>query len=305
LEQEHVLVYDRIGQNRRNTILLLVLFVAILAGLSIAIGIVLGMPYPLAPLLIIPFLAFALISYYASTNVVLGISGAHEVTKEQEPELYRTVENLCIGSGLPMPKVYVIEDGAPNAFATGRDPEHAAVCATRGLLQKLDHLELEGVMAHELSHVGNYDIRVMTIVVVLAGLAALMADFMFRLTYFGAGSRRGNRGKGGGAAVLIIYAIAILGVILAPIAAKLIQFAVSRQREYLADASGALLTRHPEALARALEKIAADPEPLEHANKATAHLYIENPLKEHRSFLNNLFSTHPPIEERIRLLRAM
>jgi len=300
-----ILIYDRIDGNRRTTFLLLFVFVALLAGASIAIGIVLGLPYPLAPLLIIPFLIIALISYYSSSQVALAISQAHEVTKDDEPELYRTVENLCIGAGLPMPKVYVIEDGSPNAFATGRDPDHAAIAVTRGLLQKLDKLELEGVIAHELSHIGNYDIRVMTIVVVLVGLAALMADFALRLTFFGAGRRSSNRERSGGAAVLIIYAVALVAVILTPIAAQLIRFAVSRQREFLADASAALLTRYPEGLARALEKISADPDPLEVANKATAHLYINNPLHEHKSFLNNLFSTHPPVEERIRLLRAM
>jgi heat shock protein HtpX len=304
-QQQPVLIYDRIDRNRRNTLLLLVAFVVFLSGLSIVFGLVLGLPYPFAPLLIIPFLIFTVISYYSAANVTLAVSGAHEVTKEQEPELYRTVENLCIGAGLPMPKLYVIEDASPNAFATGRDPKHAAVAVTRGLLQKLDHLELEGVIAHELSHVGNYDIRLMTIVVVLVGLAALMADFMLRLTFFGAGARSSTRDRGGGAAVLIVYALALLGAVLTPIVAQLIRFAVSRQREYLADASGALLTRYPEGLARALEKIAADPDPLESANKATAHLYINNPLREHASFLNNLFSTHPPIEERVRLLRAM
>jgi heat shock protein HtpX len=300
-----ILIYDRIDGNRRTTFLLLLVFVALLAGASIAMGIILGLPYPFAPLLIIPFLIFALISYYSSSRVALAISQAHEVTKDDEPELYRTVENLCIGAGLPMPKLYVIEDGSPNAFATGRDPDHAAIAVTRGLLQKLDKLELEGVIAHELSHIGNYDTRVMTIVVVLVGLAALMADFALRLTFFGAGRRSSNRDRGGGAAVLIIYAIALVAVILTPIAAQLIRLAISRQREFLADASGALLTRYPEGLARALEKISADPDPLEVANKATAHLYISDPLHEHQSFLNNLFSTHPPVEERIRVLRAM
>ena len=305
MEQQRVLIYDRIGSNQRNTLLLMAVFVALLAGLSIVIGLVLGLPYPYAPLLIIPFLLFALFSYYSAAGIALGISGARQVTKEQEPELYRKVENLCIGAGLPMPKVYVIEDGSPNAFATGRDPQHAAIAVTRGLLQKLEPSELEGVIAHELSHIGNEDTRIMTIVVVLVGLAALMADLMFRLTFFGAGSRRSNRGKGGGAAVAIIYGLALLGAILAPLAAQAIRFAISRQREYLADASGALLTRNPEGLARALAKISADPDPLEVANKATAHLYINNPLHEHQSFLNNLFSTHPPIQDRIRLLRAM
>ncbi len=303
--EEPVLVYDRVGQNRRNTFFLLVLFVALVAGTAIAVGIILGMPYPYAPVLIIPVLIFAIFSYYSSSRVALVISQARPVTKEQEPELYRIVENLCIGSGLPMPEVYVIDDGSPNAFATGRDPQHAAIAVTTGLLEKLDKLELEGVIAHELSHIGNYDIRVMTIVVVLVGLVALMADFALRLTFFGAGRRRSSRGRGGGSAVLIIYAIALLGAILAPIAAQMIRFAISRQREYLADASAALLTRYPEGLARALEKISADPDPLEVANKATAHLYINNPLHEHKSFLNNLFTTHPPIAERVRLLRAM
>jgi heat shock protein HtpX len=303
--QQRVLVYNRIDANRRNTLLLLFVFVALLTGASIAMGIILGLPYPFAPLLIIPFLVIALVSYYSSSRVALAISQAREVTKDEEPELFRTVENLCIGAGLPMPKVYVIEDGSPNAFATGRDPEHAAVAVTRGLLRKLDKLELEGVIAHELSHIGNYDIRVMTIVVVLVGLAALMADFALRLTFYGAGRRSSNRGRSGGAGVAIVYAIALAAVILTPIAAQLIRFAVSRQREFLADASGALLCRNPDALARALEKISADPDPLEVANKATAHLYINNPLREHKSFLNSLFATHPPIEERVRLLRAM
>jgi heat shock protein HtpX len=202
-----------------------------------------------------------------------------------------------------MPKVYIIDDGAPNAFATGRDPKHASVAVTSGLLQKLDKAELEAVLAHEMSHVGNYDIRVMTITVVLVGLIALMADFFMRWTWYGAGGRRSNKDRGGAAAILII--VAIVMAILAPIAAQLIHLAISRQREYLADASGALLSRNPDALARALEKIAADPDPLEEANKATAHLYFSNPLREHRSFLNNLFSTHPPVAERVRLLRAM
>jgi len=303
--EQPVLIYDRVDRNRRNTFLLLFVFVALLAGASIAMGIVLGLPYPFAPLLIIPFLIIALITYYRSPQVALAISQAREVTKDEEPELYRTVENLCIGAGLPMPKVYVIEDGSPNAFATGRDPDHAAIAVTRGLLQKLDKLELEGVIAHELSHIGNYDIRVMTIVVVLVGLTALMADFALRLTLFGAGRRSSNRGRGGGAGVAIIYAIALAAIILTPIAAQLIRFAVSRQREFLADASAALLTRYPEGLARALEKISADPDPLEVANKATAHLYINNPLHEHKSFMNDLFSTHPPMEERIGLLRGM
>jgi heat shock protein HtpX len=305
MTQQPVLIYDRIDQNRRSTFILMFLFVVLVAGFATAIGIVVGIPPQYAAIVAVPVLLFALFSYYYSTRITLAISGAQPVTKEAEPELYRTVENLCIGAGLPMPQVYVIEDGAPNAFATGRDPDHAVVVVTRGLLQKLDHQELEGVIAHELSHIGNYDIRIMTIVVVLVGIIALLADLMLRLTIYGAGARPSNRSRSGGMALIIIYAIAILAIILTPIAAQLIRLALSRQREYLADASGALLTRYPEGLARALEKIAADPDPLEEANKATAHLYIVNPLHDHKSFLNNLFSTHPPIEKRIALLRAM
>jgi heat shock protein HtpX len=305
MTQQPVLIYDRIGENRRNTFFLLFLFVVLVTGFVTAIGIVVGLPPQYAAIVAVPVLLFALFSYYSSTRITLAISGARPVTRENEPELYRTVENLCIGAGLPMPQVYVIEDGAPNAFATGRDPNHAAVVVTRGLLQKMDEQELQGVIAHELSHIGNYDIRIMTIVVVLVGIVALLADLMLRFTIYGAGARGNNRGRSGGSAAIIIYAIALVAIILTPIAAQLIRLALSRQREYLADASGALLTRYPEGLARALEKIAADPDPLEEANKATAHLYIVNPLHDHQSFLNNLFSTHPPIEKRIALLRAM
>jgi len=302
--EQPVLIYDRISANKRETWLMMFLFVVVLGAAVVAIGYATGIELIFAPFAFAGLAVYALFSYYASSSVALGVSGARQVTKEEEPELYRIVENLSIGSGLPMPKVYVIKDSAPNAFATGRDPKHAAVTATRGLLDKLDKAELEGVMAHEMSHIGNYDIRVMTITVVLVGLIALLADLFLRWTWFGAGRRSGNRDKGGGATA-IIAVVAILFAVLAPIIAKFIQLAISRKREYLADASGALLCRNPDALARALEKISSDKEPLEAANKATAHMYFENPLKEHASALNNLFSTHPPVEERIRLLRAM
>lgn len=299
-----VLVYDRIGANKRATWLLMILFVGILGGLA-AVGIfLLGGNIGILGVVGIFLIVYALFSYFASTQVVLTISGAHEVTKEEEWEFVRRVENLCIGAGLPMPRTWVLEDSAPNAFATGRDPNHSHVVVTRGLLDKLEPAELEGVLAHELSHIGNYDIRVMTVVTVLVGVTALLSDIMLRMTIWGAGGRRGSRDKGGGAALVLVL-VAIVGAILAPIVAQLIKFAVSRRREYLADASGALLSRNPEALARALEKIAYDTEPLEAANKATAHMYIENPLKEHASALNGLFNTHPPVEERIRLLRSM
>lgn len=300
-----VLVYDRIAANKRATWLLMIVFVALSTALVGIIVFALGGNLGILGFAGIALIVYALFSYFASTSIVLSISGAHEVTKEKEWEFVRRVENLCIGAGLPMPRTWVLEDSAPNAFATGTNPNHAHVVVTRGLLDKLEPSELEGVLAHELSHIGNYDIRLMTVVTVLVGVVALVSDLFLRWTWLGAGGRRGSRDKGGGGAALILLAAAIVLAILAPIAAQAMRFAVSRRREYLADASGALLNRNPEALARALEKISADPEPLEAANKATAHLYISNPLKEHASFLNNMFSTHPPIEDRIRILRSM
>ncbi len=299
-----ILIYDRIAANKRTTWLMMTIFVVLLTSLVGVIVMALGGGIGLVGVVGIGLIIYAIFSYWISTSVVLSISGAHEVTKEEEWEYVRRVENLAIGAGLPMPKTWVLEDSAPNAFATGRDPQHAHVVVTRGLLDKLEPIELEGVLAHELSHIGNYDIRVMTVATVLVGLVALVSDLFLRYTMFGAGHRKGSRDKGGNAG-LILLLVAIVGAILAPIVAQALRMAISRRREYLADASGALLCRHPEALARALEKIANDHEPLEAANKATAHLYIENPLREHQSFLNNLFSTHPPIEDRIRILRSM
>lgn len=300
-----MLIHDRIAVNKRETWLLMVLFVGLVGGLATLLVYAFGGGISVLGAVGIALIAYAIVSYFASTSIVLSVSGAHEVTKDEEWEFVRRVENLSIGSGLPMPRTWVLEDSAPNAFATGRDPQHAHVVVTRGLLDKLEPAELEGVLAHEMSHIGNYDIRVMTITVVLVGLVALMSDFALRWSFLGAGRRGSNRDRGGGIATLIILAVALLAAILAPLVAQIIKFAVSRKREYLADASGALLCRNPDALARALEKISTDTEPLEAANKATAHLYISNPLKGHESMLNGLFQTHPPIEDRIRILRSM
>lgn len=245
----------------------------------------------------------ALISYFFSDKIALSMSGAKEINLQSSPELYRIVENLSITAGLPLPRIYIIEDTALNAFATGRNPKNAVVAVTRGLLEKLDKTELEGVLAHELSHIGNYDIRFMTLVVVLVGIITLLADWMLRMSFFG--GKRDNNNSGSPIFLLIGVGLAILS----PIIAMLIQLAVSRKREFLADATGALITRYPEGLASALEKIAADHEPLEVANKATAHLYISNPLKDHekdgQSWFAGLFNTHPPIAERIKRLREM
>ena len=251
----------------------------------------------------------SVLTYYYSDKMVLGISGAKEIKKEDNPKLYRIVENLCIGAGLPLPKIYIIDDTAPNAFATGRDPNHAVVAVTKGLLEKLDKPELEGVIAHELSHIGNYDIRLMTIVAILAGTLVLLSDLFLRWTFWGGAGRRRKSSQGGGQLQIILILIAIILALLSPLIAIIIKSAISRKREYLADANGALITRYPEGLARALEKLAEDKEPLEVANKATAHMYIINPLKEHegtsRGWFAKMFITHPPIEKRIAALRAM
>ncbi len=247
------------------------------------------------------------VSYYYSDKIVLGISGAR-VANSKEDKLFTSVaQNLCIGSGLPLPKLYVIEDSAPNAFATGRDPEHAVVCVTTGLLDKLNRTELEGVIAHELSHIKNYDIRLMSIVSVMVGLIALLGDWFFRARLFGGGKSRDNdSGNQFGAIIMII---GIIFAILSPIIAQLIQLAISRRREFMADAGSVEITRQPQGLISALQKISRDTEPLEAANKATAHLYIVSPFKFKINgsvgMLAGLFNTHPPITERIATLQKM
>ena len=244
-------------------------------------------------------------SYYYSDKIVLAMSKARPVTKEEFPYLYNVVEGLTIAAGLPPPRCYVIDDTAPNAFATGRNPKNSVIVVTTGLLDKLNRVELEGVIAHEMSHIKNYDVLLQTLVVVMVGIVALLSDWMRRTFWWGGGRRRSSdRGKGSGGAAIIL-ALALIMAILSPLIAQLIRFAVSRKREFLADANGAMLTRYPPGLASALRKISADKEPLEAANKATAHLYIVNPLKDIRGPVNRLFSTHPPIEERIAALEKM
>lgn len=241
-------------------------------------------------------------SYFWSDKIVLGISGAKLIKKQDNPQLYRLVENLCIASGLPVPKIYTMEDSAPNAFATGRNPQHAAICFTSGILEKLNKQELEGVTAHELSHVGNRDTLLMSVVSILVGSIALLSDWFMRMMWFGG---RGNNDRDRSNGIILI--IAIIAAILAPIVATLIQLAVSRRRELLADASGVLITRYPTGLINALQKISADKEPLEAANRGTAHLYIINPLKgkDAAGWFAGLFNTHPPIGVRINALHQM
>ncbi|MEK7534378.1 MAG: zinc metalloprotease HtpX [Patescibacteria group bacterium] len=297
-------IYSQISSNKLKTWVIISLFVIFITTLLYIYGNATGYGLSLVgvALIISGIMSFA--SYYYSDKIILGMSNAKQIKKNDSPELFRIVENLCIGAGIPMPKVYVIEDSAPNAFATGRDPKHAVVCATTGILQKLNKVELEGVIAHELSHIRNFDIRLMAIVVVLVGLVALLADFFMRSLWYG-GSRRNERGRSDAQGIFLLIGIVL--AILSPLIATLIQLAVSRKREFLADASGTLLTRYPEGLASALSKIAKDKEPLEVANNATAHLYIANPFKDKisGSWFANLFNTHPPIEERIKILRSM
>ena len=240
-------------------------------------------------------------SYWWSDKLILSISGAHEASREKYFDYYTITENLAQSQQLPKPKIYVIEDTAMNAFATGRDPEHAVICCTTGILAKLDRSELEGVIAHELSHVKNYDIRLMSIVTVLVGLVALLSDVLLRSTIFRSGRNRDDNNSG--QLQVIMMVLGLVMAILSPLIAQLMQLAISRKREFLADASGVAMTKNPEGLARALEKLGSDREPLEAANKATAHLYIVNPLKNTKVSFAKLFQTHPPIAERIAALR--
>lgn len=295
-------IYEEIAANKRRTGFLVFFFLAIVAFLGLAIGTIYQQQY-LG--LIIAFLfgtIYFLFSYYAGSSAILSLSHAKEATKPEYTHLINTVEGLAIAAGLPKPpKVYVINDTALNAFATGRDPEHAAVTVTTGLLQKMNKLELEGVLAHEISHIKNYDIRVMMLTSVMVGLTILLSDFLLRSFWFsGHGQKReGNQ------ITLLFMVIGFALALLAPIIGELIKLAISRKREYLADASGALLTRYPKGLADALRKIKGDPDPLvDYANKATAHLFISTPFRR-RGGVSTLFATHPPLEERIKRLEGM
>ena len=278
------------------------MFVAVISAFGYVIGEIYGGSGAGVPFMVMAVLFSGLTSissYYFSDKVVLSIAGAKKIERENAPQIYGILENLCIGAGLKkIPDLYLINDSAPNAFATGRDPEHAVVAVTSGIIDKLDKREIEGVLAHELSHVKNYDIRLMMIVAVLVGTVTLTANFLLR-----GGLGHGNRKSGAG----IFLLIGLIMAIFSPIIAELIKLAASRNREYLADASAALLTRDPEGLASALVKISSDNEPLEVANEATAHLYIANPLKkgQNADWFANLFNTHPPVEERINRLRSM
>lgn len=298
-------IYSAISSNRYKTWAIMLLFVLVITTVVFVFSKALGFGLGFAGIALVLAGLMSIGSYYYSDKIVLATSGASEIKKSDNPELFRIVENLCIGDGLPMPKIYIINDPSPNAFATGRDPKHAIVCVTSGILAILNKSELEGVIAHELSHVKNFDIRLMGIVAVLVGFIAIAANlFMNQLWWGGIGRDRDDRNSGLQGIFLII---GIILAILSPIAATLIQLAVSRKREFLADASGALLTRYPEELASALEKLANDPRTLKSASNATAHLFIVNPFKgkQTKQWFASLFDTHPPIEERIKILRSM
>jgi len=303
--------YQQIAANRRRSLVLVVLVTALLAVFGFVSGFAMSGTWQGGVVAVVIAVIIAMlmssVSYFAGDSIVLASSGAKEVTEQMAPQLMNVVREMAIAGNVPMPKVYVINDSAPNAFATGRDPAHASIAVTTGLLDKLDREELQGVLGHELSHVRNLDIRFALLVAVLVGSIALLADFFLRFTFWGgmSGGRSNRREGGGGGLVIVMVVVGLILAIVAPIIARAVQLAVSRQREYLADASSVELTRNPYGLERALAKIGSDREVLEVANRATQHLYIVNPIKKFEARASGLMSTHPPIVDRVNRLRAL
>src|SRR5690554_3650914 len=290
-------MYSAIAKNKRNTIFIILLFVVIIGALGWAASVLFGGdPWFITIGTVVGAGIYALIQYFAAGRQAVAMSGAQQIQKSDNPRLYRTVENLAITTGMPMPKVYIINDPAPNAFATGRDPEHAIVAATTGLLDMMTDAELEGVMAHEMGHVKNYDIRVTMIVFGLVVAIGLIADILLRMMWFGGGNRNNN--NSGGNPIMLVLGLAAM--IIAPLVATAVQAAVSREREYLADATGALITRHPDALASALHKLGEYGRPMKRQNSTMAHMWISDPTKP--GIIDRMFSTHPPLPDRIRRL---
>jgi len=283
-------MYRAIAANKRNTVIIILMFILIIGGLGYLAALVYG-DMSIVVITVVVASAYALIQYFAAGSQAVAMSGARQIQKADNPRLYRIVENLSIATGTPMPKVYIVDDPAPNAFATGRDPEHAVVAATTGLLEIMTDSELEGVMAHELGHVRNYDIRVSMIVFGLVVAVGFISDLFLRMAFYG----RGNRNSGGGNPVILI--VGLVAMIVAPLIATVVQAAISRQREYLADATGALTTRHPDALASALQKLGDYGRPMRRQNSTMAHMWISDPTKP--GIIDRLFSTHPPIPERV------
>ena len=287
-------MYNAIAANKRNTILVMAAFVGIIGAIAWVVSYIYGGNTSIFYITLVVAAVYALIQYFAASRLAIAMPGAQEIEKRDNPRLYRMVENLAIATGMPTPKVYIIDDPAPNAFATGRDPKHAIVAATTGLLDIMDDTELEAVLAHEMGHVQNYDIRVSMIAFGLVSVIGLLSDIVLRMFFFGGDRRDSNVNP-------VVLVIGIIVIVLAPIIAAIVQMAVSRQREYLADATGALTTRHPEGLASALEKLQQYGRPMQRQNSASAHLFFNDPLKP--GFIAKLFSTHPPLEDRIARLR--
>jgi heat shock protein HtpX len=299
-------LYEQINGNRRKSIALCAFFILLIFVLAYLFGeIQPGARIYFVPLAIILAIIGPAVSYYNSDKIILNMSMARPANPEENLFLQNTVEGLSIAAGIPVPKIYVITDSAPNAFATGRNPEHGVIAVTTGLLDKLNRRELEAVLAHEMAHIKNYDTLLGSIAVILVGMVALLSDWMLRSVRYRRTYRRSNSGRRSGGRNGIMLMVAVVLALLAPLVAQLLRLAISRKREFLADANGVFLTRYPEGLISALKKLTADTEPLEAANKSTAHLYIINPLREHGGFLNSLFSTHPPMEERIAALQRM
>lgn len=285
-------MYNAISANKRNTVIIMAVFIGIISAIGWSVSTLYGNS-SITPFIIGGAFIYALVQYFIASKLAVMSTGAKEIQKSDNPRMYRMVENLAITEGMPMPKVYIINDPAPNAFATGRDPKHALIAATTGLLDIMNDQELEGVLAHELAHVKNYDIRVSMIAFGLVSAIGLLADVALRMMFFGNSDNRNVHP--------IMIVIGIVVILLAPIVAMLVQMAISRQREYLADASGAMTTRYPEGLASALEKLRTHSQPMQRQNTSTAHLFFNNPLKS--GFLSNIFSTHPPLEKRVERLR--
>lgn len=297
-------MFDEVAKNKMKSWFLVIFFFILIGILGAFLGLSFGNMYSGLIIASIVSIGYFLFAYFSGDKMIMGMSGAKEVTKKEYPHLFHAVEGLSIAAGIPTPKAYVINDTALNAFATGRDPKHGSVCVTTGLMEKLNRQELEGVLAHEISHIKNFDIRMMMLTALLIGIITLLSDFILRSFLFGGKSRDNNNGGG------IQIALIVLGLvlaILAPLIGQMIKLAISRKREYAADAQGAILTRYPEGLASALNKIKGDPDPLvDKANKATAHLFISMPFrKKGKGSLSRLFATHPPIDDRIKRLKAM
>ncbi len=300
--QSKLVHFDEIRNNNWKSFFLFVVFMLLIGGLGLLIGLIWGNLYFGLILALVFGFAYALIAYFAGGNMLMALSGAKPVTKKEYPHLYHTVEGLALAAGVPTPKAYVIHDPAPNAFATGRDPNNSAIAVTTGLLEKMNREELEGVVAHEMAHIRNYDIRSMMIAAVMVGIVILLSDFLLRSFLWG-GMSRGGGNRGGGQLIFILIGIAL--AILAPLIGEVIKLSISRRREYAADAGAAVLTRNPNGLANALRKISQDPNELRNTNKATAHLFISSPFRKKRGWLRGLFTTHPPVEDRIKRLEAM